>query len=41
MRALFALLLFGLAGCAGGDRSDDGNQRPVFYGGVGGAAYTK
>jgi hypothetical protein len=31
------LLLLALAGCTGGDRPDDSNQRPVFYGGIGGA----
>ena len=31
-----------LAGCASGDRaSDNDQQRPVFYGGVSGAPYTK
>jgi hypothetical protein len=36
MKALLALLLlFALAGCAGGERPDDSNRRPVFYGGAG------
>ena len=39
MKALFALLLLlALAGCTATERSDDGNQRPVLYGGVGGGA---
>jgi hypothetical protein len=38
MRAVSALLLLlALAGCTGGNRPDDSSQRPVFYGGVGGA----
>ena len=43
MRAIFVvLLMITLAGCASGDRaSDNDQQRPVFYGGVSGAPYTK
>ena len=36
MKAVMALLLLALAGCASGDRSDDGDPRPVVYGGVSG-----
>jgi hypothetical protein len=42
MRAVSALLLLlALAGYTGGDRPDDSNQRPVFYGGFGGSAYSR
>ena len=35
-------LLMLLAGCAGGgDRSNDDDRQPVFYGGVSGAPYTR
>ena len=40
---LLCLMTLGiLAGCAAsGDRSDDSDQRPVFYGGVGGSALSR
>jgi len=38
---LYLVTLVVLAGCTSGDRTSDSDQRPVFYGGVSGAPYTK